>query len=454
MTPLSSSGEPGDEQPQYGRGYIAAFVLLTMVVTMLSIADRSVITIVAEPIKRDLELSDTQLGLLTGFAFSLFFAVAGLPIARYVDRPLTNRPRIIAACIAVWSLLTAACGVATNYIQLVLARVFVGIGEGGASPAIITMINDTVPPARRARAYSFYSLAYPLGATLGLALGGLLVERFGWRATFVVFGAIGLPVAAAALWLIREPRLAPHRPVAPETKPEPLLISLREIVREPSIRYFGGAMCLYAALEHGRTIWTGVYLMRILEVSPTTVGLALGVTAGVAATLGALFGGFLVDWLSRRGRRHYLTPAPLAFLIAIPFAVASFLVDDWRLFVLLNLIPAVTHAMITPVTPALVQMLCRKRNRATALILFGLLMNAVGGGLGPLVIGATSDYLTSTQGPGGLRIILVVVSILVFVPALLLLKTRSYLDGVLPSDLDEPGARRVQASPTPAPPSP
>lgn len=176
---------------------------MLLVVYVFNFLDRQIVNILAEPIRRDLDLSDTQIGLMTGLAFALFYTVLGLPIARHADRPSTNRGRLIAVALAIWSAMTALCGLAQNFLQLLLARVGVGIGEAGCTPAAHSLIADRVPAERRASAMAFYALGIPLGSLLGMMIGGYLADEIGWRKAFLFVGAPGVLLAllvVALMW--------------------------------------------------------------------------------------------------------------------------------------------------------------------------------------------------------------------------------------------------------------
>lgn len=157
---------------------------LLLIVYIFNFIDRQIVNILAEPIARDLGLSDTQIGLMTGLAFALFYTALGLPIARYADRPTSSRPRIIAIALAIWSLMTALCGLAHNFVQLLLARIGVGVGEAGCTPPSHSLISDLVPPERRSSALAFYALGIPIGTLLGMLIGGVLADLVGWRGRF------------------------------------------------------------------------------------------------------------------------------------------------------------------------------------------------------------------------------------------------------------------------------
>lgn len=180
---------------------------ILLIVYIFNFLDRQIVNILAEPIKQDLNLSDTQLGLMTGLAFALFYTVLGIPIARYADRPTTNRVGLISVALLVWSGMTAICGVAQNFVQLLLARIGVGVGEAGCTPAAHSLIADMTTPETRPAAISFYSLGIPIGGLLGLVLGGQLADAFGWRLAFVVVGLPGVMLAGLVWLLLRDPRM-------------------------------------------------------------------------------------------------------------------------------------------------------------------------------------------------------------------------------------------------------
>ena len=166
---------------------------LLLIVNAFNFVDRQIVNILAEPIKQELGLADWQLGMLTGFAFAIFYALAGIPIARYAERG--NRPYIIGTAIACWSAFTIFCGMAGNFFQLLLFRFGVGIGEAGGVPPAHSLISDYAPREKRASSLAFFHMGLPIGALMGLALGGLVADAYGWRAAFIIAGAPGFIVA-------------------------------------------------------------------------------------------------------------------------------------------------------------------------------------------------------------------------------------------------------------------
>jgi len=405
--------------------HVGLLIALGMITSISNVIDRSVVNILAEPIKRDLGLSDTQLGLLTGFSFALLYSVMGLPIARYVDRPKTDRPMVIAACVALWSAMTMACGAITSFGQLLTARALVAIGEAGSGPAIVTLMNHYVTPWTRSRTFAIYGLGPPIGTLLGIVVGGFLVDLIGWRLTFVAVGAPGLVLAVLIWWLMPEPRRAARAVSSPAAGRQPSLAdNARLVVRSPSLRWLVSSAAMTGLILLGLPAWTGVYLIRVVGLTPTRTGLVLGLAFGIGGALGTYLGGLWADQLSKRDPGRALMPTVWGLLIGIPAAFPAFLSGDWRIFaVSYGLIIFGASAYLGPMFSVL-QLLVSERYRATTVVITFAMLQLVGAGLGPLLIGMGSDVLRSRFGTDSLRFILLGGHVGAFVPALLYLRTR------------------------------
>ena len=241
------------------------FILL--LVYILNFLDRQIVNILAEPIKRDLGLSDTQLGLLAGPAFAVFYAVLGIPIARYADKARTNRVWLISVCLAIWSAMTAICGVAQNFLQLALARIGVGVGEAGCTPAAHSLIADSVPPEKRSSAIAFFGLGIPIGGLLGLIIGGVVNDQYGWRAALMLVGAPGILLALVLPLLIRDPRrCADSAQFDTTASSAKTALSIKEAVREvfasKAYLYVFIAASFTAFLSYGKGLWTISFFIR------------------------------------------------------------------------------------------------------------------------------------------------------------------------------------------------
>ena len=234
-----------------------ALAILVMVYTF-SFIDRQILSILIEPIKNDLGLSDTQMGLLTGFAFAAFYATLGIPIARFADS--SNRRNLIVASLGVWSLFTALSGLALNFWHLLLARIGVGIGEAGCSPSAHSMIADYYPAEQRATALGIYSLGIPLGIMFGLFVGGAMEEAFGWRSALFVVGVPGILLALIVRFTLHEPArgFAEKRT---DTGTQPGVVeTLSYLWQKKSFRHLSFAAGLTAFVGYGFVTWAPAFL--------------------------------------------------------------------------------------------------------------------------------------------------------------------------------------------------
>lgn len=393
----------------------------------VSFLDRSILNILAEPIKRELHFSDTELGLLTGFAFALFYSVMGLPIARYVDRPTTRRPWVISACMVLWSGMTMVSGLAATYAQLLTARILVAVGESGAGPAVMTMIDHYVPREKRSRMFGLYGLGVPLGMFLGLGLGGWLVDQVGWRAAFFLVGAPGILLGLSWLFMW-EPRLTAPAPVAAPVsaqKPPTLAENFLVIVRIPALLWLTVAAAMGGMYSVGLPSWAGVYMIRVLDLSATQTGIILGLIMGVGGGIGSFFGGLLADRLAAKDPGRALLVPGIGLLIGMPAAMLAFTTNDWRIFTALFWIPVLGAASYFGPVFSMVQQLVPPSYRATTLVLVIMLANLIGAGLGPFLIGLLSDLLQPHFGIESLRWALVAGYAVSFVPAYFYIKARA-----------------------------
>ncbi|WP_334163738.1 spinster family MFS transporter [Phenylobacterium sp.] len=387
-----------------GRASANGAVALLLVIYTLNYLDRQIVNIVAEPIKTELGLLDWQLGLLTGLAFAVFYTVLGIPLARHADRARTDRPVLIAACLGVWSAMTALCGLATTYVQLLLARIGVGVGEAGCSPAAHSLISDIVPRERRASAMAIYSMGIPLGKLFGLLIGGVIAQALGWRMSFLLLGVPGVLLALVTWKLLPEPRRRRPVPAAPPVHTS-IMASLRQLTPIPTFWTitFGGAFMSF--LSYGQTAFLGSFFIRAHGVNVGEAGVMLGLALGGAGAIGTWLGGRIADRWSRRDRRAYvLAPAVASGLGALLFVTAILSRDLWPALAILAAATALTSVWYGPVF-ATVQSLVEPDQRAMAAAVHLFFVNLIGLGLGPLTFGILSDLLNSSGlGPAeGLR---------------------------------------------------
>jgi MFS family permease len=404
-----------------------------LVVYVLNFLDRQIVNILAEPIRRELGLSDTQIGLMTGIAFAAFYTLLGLPIARFADRASTDRVRLIAWAMAIWSAMTAICGLAQNFVQLLLARIGVGVGEAGCTPAAHSLIADLAGPDKRASAMAFYSLGIPLGSLLGMLIGGLLADAYGWRTAFLVVAAPGILLACVLPRLIRDPRgahaLAGPRAAASGAVSASAALGEMFVSRAFVLTVAAGTAASF--LSYGKTTWATIFFQRTHGLSAGDTGLWFGVGGGLAAIAGTWLGGWLADRYGRHQRRHVMTAPAIGMLLAVPLALAGYHVEDWRAAMLLLLLPQLLNSLYYGPVYSSVQGLVRPPLRALASAVLLFAQNLVGLGLGPLLFGVLSDFVRPLAGEDSVRWVLYCAALLGLLPALLFWRASLRLDAAL-----------------------
>jgi len=412
------------ENPNY-RSYV--LVLLTLVYAV-NFIDRQLLAILQESIKGELGLSDTQLGLLTGFAFALFYVLAGIPIARWADK--SNRRNIISLSIGIWSFMTAVSGFAANFVQLLLARIGVGIGEAGCSPPAHSMISDMYPPEKRATAMSFYSVGINIGIMLGFLLGGVINQYFGWRTAFFVVGTPGILLALWFRYGVEEPSRGWSESRQVDDQAVSLVDVLKFIVAKKYLIHLSIGAAMSAVVGYALTTWTASFYIRSHGVATAELGVWLAAGVGIFGSLGTFGFGYLSDQFGRTDRRFYLWVPAIAIILAIPFILLTFTTSSTKLSLIVGLFaPAFTTGYLGA-SLAVFHSSVEPRMRATSSALFFLVLNIIGLGCGPTIIGVISDALNDSYGYGdeSLRYsLLIVVTIACVWSALhFLLAARSY----------------------------
>jgi MFS family permease len=382
-------------------------LILLMVVYAFNMLDRQIVTILAEPMRRDLHLADWQLGAVTGLSFAVFYTVLGIPISRLADRG--DRSRLIAASLATWSAFTFACGLCVSFPQILLARLGVGFGEAGCSPPAYSLITEYTDRARRASALAFYSLGIPLGALVGLAMGGLAADRLGWRAAFMIAGAPGVVLSLMVLITLREPRRAVLRAVR-SAQVVPLGEALHELRSKASFWWVSVAAGLAAFVYYGQAAFYGSLFMRAYGAQIGALakpfglgvagflGIALGVVIGLASGLGTFFGGRLADRFAGADIAGYPRLCAIALTVAAPAFAAVPLSGRFGLSLTFLALAIFVHALCYGSTFAVIQSLVRPGNRAMASAIMLFFTNLIGLGLGPLTVGFLSDLLKPLVG--------------------------------------------------------
>ncbi|MFP5517617.1 MAG: spinster family MFS transporter [Alphaproteobacteria bacterium] len=390
---------------------------LTMLflVYMLNFVDRQIVNILAEPIKRELGLTDWQLGSLTGLSFAIFYATLALPIARWAER--ANRVRIVALSAITWSFFTAVCGVAQTFAQLFLARVGVGVGEAGCTPASQSLISDYTTREKRASALAFFSMGIPAGSLVGMVVGGLIADSLGWRASFALVGVPGIIIGLLAYFTLPEPRKSSF--AASEAQSTPTLReALDELASKRTYIWLTVAMVamsfgIYSnlafqsshflrnhaeglgALAVGLNEFTGIQLG-----ATGFLGTVLGLIIGICGAAGTWLGGWATDRGVRSNLNAYAT-IPAAAALCLPFALfATYTASNTVVALCLMGLPMMLQSIYYGPIFAAVQSLVRPRTRATATAIFLFFANLIGLGLGPLSVGLISDLLAPSMGSG------------------------------------------------------
>ncbi|MEN8182603.1 MAG: MFS transporter [Myxococcota bacterium] len=406
-----TSEGPGDPSARpVSRAYANYVLGVLLLVYVMNFVDRQVLAILLEDIKRDLQVSDTALGLLSGLAFALFYTLAGIPIARWADRG--SRRLIISLGLAVWSGMTALSGLTQSFAQLALARVGVGVGEAAGSPPSHSLISDYFPPERRATALSIYAMGIYLGVMLGYLAGGWLNQAFDWRTAFIVVGLPGIPLALLVRFTVREPPrgLSEHGPV--DTRSLELAEVARFLLARRSFVLLVLAASCQSLTGYAMLAWGPAFLGRVHGMQSGEIGLWVGLITGLGGGLGAYLGGRLTDHLAKRDVRWALWLPAIVSVAGVPFAIPFLLLDDRTLalaaFAPFYLLGAMYVGPLWSVPQNLVKV--RMRALASALLLF--ILNLVGLGLGPLVVGFLNDLLAPRFGAEAIRYSLLSVSLM------------------------------------------
>jgi len=384
-------------RPTSYRNYLLAVLLLTLA---LNSVDRLALGLVLQNIKADLHLSDTQLGILSGIAFALFYSVMGVPIARWADRG--NRVAIVSITTILWSAAMALCALAGNFAQLLLIRVGVAVGEAGCVPPAHSLIPDYFTRAERPRAVAIYTVGGTLGAVVGYFLAGWLNEFYGWRITFMLIGLPGLPLAALAWFSLKEPRRGPHAPVTPAEQARLKVVALT-LWDNPTFRRLLFCLCMIAFFGNGILQWQPVFFIRSYGLATGELGTWFAVIFGLGGIVGSYAGGALASRYAAQNERLQLMVIAVGYGALTMIEAGAFWSHNRLVAFGLTGIGAAAGAMITGPLFATIQTLVPERMRATSIALIYLFSNLIGMGLGPLLAGILSDVLRPVFAQESLR---------------------------------------------------
>ena len=399
--------------PTYSARYRNSVLWLLVLAYTFNFIDRTIISTIGQAIKVDLQLSDQQLGWLGGLSFALLYTALGIPIARLAERK--SRVNIITVAIIVWSAFTALCGTATSYVQLLLFRVGVGVGEAGLSPPAHSLISDFFESKKRATALSIYSFGIPLGTMFGAMAGGWIAEHLSWQAAFMVVGLPGVLVALAIKVFIKEPPrgwadkqnvLAQETPAAlgreaseagapaevPAADPPPSTLAVaKRLFGSWGMFHMVAGITVASFAGYGVGNYAPAYFIREFGLSLGMVGLAIGLIAGLSNGAGTLLGGYLTDWASKKSVRWYALVPAIGLILATPIYIFAYTRESYQLAWAILLIPGVLHYTYLGPTFGVVQNAMDVRMRATAVAVLFFVLNLIALGFGPPFCGWCID---------------------------------------------------------------
>ncbi len=375
-----------------------------IVVYTFNFIDRQILSILIEPIKKDLEVSDFGMGLLAGTAFAIFYAVLGMPLALIADR--WNRRNLIGISLALWSGMTAVSGLAQNFWQLAIARIGVGVGEAGCSPAAHSMIADLYPAEERATALGIYALGIPIGIMFGLFAGGAIADAFGWRQAFFVVGVPGLLLSVLVFLTVKEPPRGHADGVVHDHEAgnhATILEVFKFLLNRPAFINLAVGGGLTAFVGYGLVTWAPTFFVRSHGMSLTEAGFWLGLVLGIPGGLGIVAGGWFSDRFGRNDARWYLWTVTVALLIGVPLGAVALLTESWWLSLILLSFPVMLGNFYQGTTFAQVQGIAPVRMRAVAASILLFLLNFIGFVFGPPAVGILSDMFVGSFGDNALR---------------------------------------------------
>jgi predicted MFS family arabinose efflux permease len=386
---------------------VRAWIALGMLclVYVLNFLDRSLLSILAKPIQDTLHVSDGQLGLIGGLYFALFYCFISIPVGWIADR--TNRVWVLSIACALWSAATMACGLATNYLQLVLARMTVGVGEAGGVPPSYAIVSDYFPPRRRGTALGIYNLGPPIGAALGVAFGASIAAAYSWRDAFLALGAAGLILALLVRVIVREPRRGGLDPVpARDQMPSGLGQTITMFFSRPALVLAAFASGATQVVTYGAGNFATLFLIREKGMTLEQIAIYYALVVGVGMSAGIYISGRVIDCLAHRWKQAYALVPAASLTLAVPFFIGFVWAPTWPMALLFLTGPYVLNYFYLSSSVTLVQQDVRPDQRVMSGALLLLVMNLIGMGLGPAFVGEMSDYFHASDPHHSLQLAL------------------------------------------------
>jgi predicted MFS family arabinose efflux permease len=387
-------------------GARAWFVLgVLCFVYVLNFLDRQLLSILAKPIQDDLGVTDSQIGLITGLYFALFYCTISIPVGWLADR--TNRVKLVAVACGLWSAATIACGVASNYPQLVAARMAVGVGEAGGVPPSYAIISDYFGPGTRGTALGFFNVGPALGQMLGVAFGASIAAAYDWRSAFIAIGAVGVVTAVLVFFTVKEPKRGGLDAAPVSTEPTEgfwktcAMFFSRPVLRLTALAGGATQFVTYALLN-----FATLFLMREKGMTLQEVALWYALVIGIAGGGGIFLAGRLADWLVPKTKRAYAWLPAVSLTLAVPFFIGFVWAPTWQLSLVFLTVPMFLNYFYLSPSVALVQEEVKPHQRVLSGALLLLVMNMIGLGFGPTYLGAISDWFKATNPDNSLQMAL------------------------------------------------
>lgn len=402
-------------------GKSIGLVLILTVLNAINYMDRALMAILAQPVKKDLQLSDLEIGLLSGVAFALVYSLLALPLSRFIDRG--RHKVVIAASTGVWSIMTALGGFAHNFWMLAVMRVGVAIGEAGLHPASHSLISLRLAPEGRGRALAIFAVGLPVGVALGSIAGGWLADGHGWRTAFLVLGPVGLLTLPLIWWLVPSTKPMPGESAQAPEKPgehretDALLPVLKVLWSERAFRHLFVGQSIVAMFGFAFGAFAGAFFMRVHGWTALEAGSFIAVANGLGGSIGLLAGGAIFDLGVKRWPSHSLLPAAGALLVSGICAPLAWLSADAQISAVCGVAAILFYLVAAVPTIAVAQALADPDKRATASALITLSTSLIGATAGPLIAGALSDFLTPGLGSRAIAWSLAIVSAMQIVGA-------------------------------------
>jgi predicted MFS family arabinose efflux permease len=380
----------------------AALVILCFVY-VLNFLDRQLLSILAKPIQDELGVTDGQLGLISGLYFALFYCLLAIPVGWLADR--TNRVRVLSFACALWSAATVACGLTSNYAQLAVARMSVGVGEAGGVPPSYAIISDYFPSGKRGTALAIFNFGPAIGLALGVAFGAAIAAAYSWRSAFIVLGAVGIIAAVMVLLFVREPvRGGLDAPAAISSSKAPFWATCRKFFAHPVLLRVSLACGATQFITYATLNFTTLFLMREKGMTLSEVAVYYSLLIGISVSAGMYASGRLIDRFASRSKVAYAFLPGVALVITIPFFIGFVWAPDWPLaLAFLGVTTFLNYFYLSPAV-TLVQEEVQPHERVLAGALLLLVMNLIGLGLGPTFLGAVSDYFRPSNPEHSLQL--------------------------------------------------